>query len=123
MVKVKLPEISEVTFASAIEPDDTDPRGNVMASGDDAVDREAEDDVIRQVNAGNVAAWCGLVVRAEWRGFQGVASIWGCSYASEEECLASDYASDLRSDAFDALCCAVSRSIANVADRLSCEEA
>jgi hypothetical protein len=122
MVKIKLPEQTDVEFSTRILPDDTDPRGNIMASGDDAADREAEDDVIRQLNDGNVAAWCGIVVHAEWRGFQAVASIWGCSYASEEDALAEAEAFALREEAFDSLCRKISESIAKLADRLTLEE-
>ncbi len=123
MVKIKLPEQSDVEFSATIEPDDTPVRGNFMATEDPEQDRAAEDEVIRRLDSGDVSAWCGLVVRAEWRGFKGVASLWGCSYASEDELLASDYMSALRDEAFDALCREVSDSVAKLADRLTCEEA
>jgi len=124
MVKIKLPEQTDVEFSTRIVPDDMEPRGNVMASGDEAADRLAEDEVFRQLHSGNVAAWCGIVVHAEWRGFKGVASIWNCSGETEEALLSScsDYVEALQSEAFDDLCRAVSSSIANVADRLTCEE-
>jgi hypothetical protein len=78
-------------------------RGNVMVSGDARVDREVEDAVLEQLDAGNLAAWCyaaevtiGLSDDGEMppRGgshvWIGRDSIGGMSYGSEEQIWAED---------------------------------
>lgn len=44
---------------------DTPYRGNALASGDDAVDRKAEQVIREKLEAGLEWAWCDLEVRAE----------------------------------------------------------
>ena len=57
-------------------------RGNAMASGDDAADRETEDEIIEDVERGNQWAWGNVTVSASWSGFTGEAHLGGCSYKS-----------------------------------------
>lgn len=82
-----------------IEPEDIPVRGNVMSSGDDRADREAEDAVLEQLDQGNTAAWCYAVAevtiglsddgrmppRSGAHVWTGRDTLGGCSYASEEE--------------------------------------
>ncbi len=67
------------------EQDDTPVRGNAMASDDEAFDRECEDDIIRQLDDGNVWAWASVTVRATWSGYEGFDYLGGCSYKDEED--------------------------------------
>lgn len=75
----------EVRFETKIYTEDTPLEGNVLASGDDAEDKKAEEDVRQQLQRGNMYAWCYVVVSATWSGFCGQASLGCCSYRSEEE--------------------------------------
>lgn len=63
-------------------------RGNAMASGDDDYDREVEDSIIADLEAGNDWAWCMVKVTATYDGIdsvEGVDYLGGCSYASEKD--------------------------------------
>lgn len=66
-------------------PEDMPFVGNCMASGDDAVDREAEKWIRRQLDGGNDWAWCRVEVRGTWRGLEAVDHLGGCSYKSAED--------------------------------------
>lgn len=83
----------EVEYTYELEPEYISVRGNAMASGDPAVDREAEDWVFAELEQGNDAAWASAHVRAVLtftvgddviRG-QGDAYLGACSYRSEKE--------------------------------------
>ena len=87
--KVKRSPI-EVTYTVECSPDNLPLKGNVMASGDDKVDAEAETEVAAQLAAGNLWAWCHVVVRAEVTAaggsrFVGFDSLGACSYKSESD--------------------------------------
>lgn len=92
-----------------VEPEHVDYRGNAMASGDDDADREAEEWIERQLNRGNLAAWCCVIVTATETnprpGFQarsGVAVLGCCSYENEAALLAmvrADMKPEARSEA------------------------
>lgn len=80
--------VREVVFEVYTRADDTDLEGNVMASGDDAADAEAEQDIRDRLNAGDETAWCGVCVRASWQcaagiDYQGDASLWGNTLSSD----------------------------------------
>lgn len=79
---------NEVTFSVEIEAEDIPVRGNAMASGDDAADRECEDEIIARLDRGEVEAWCAVVVKATWKGYSATASIGACtldrSYTTED---------------------------------------
>lgn len=60
-------------------------RGNAMASGQDDVDREAEEWIASQLADGNEWAWCLTCVVATWEGYTGKAYLGGCSYLSEAD--------------------------------------
>jgi len=69
-------------------------KGNAMASGDGALDREQEDWIRRQLRAGNRWARCCAKVTATFElggvTFSGVAYLGCCSYLSEEDFKQSD---------------------------------
>lgn len=80
----------DVVFSVECLPEDTDFRGNCMASGNDAVDRECEDWIRSELDAGNEWAWCVAKVTAEYEApngqtFRGVAHLGGCSYKNEAD--------------------------------------
>ncbi len=101
-----------VQFEIEVVADDTPVRGNALASGDDAEDKRVEDEIIERLNQGDIAAWCGVVVKAvcviKGERFEGQASIWACSYASEEEAISStielyDLKGEARADLLNAM--------------------
>jgi len=86
---------TEVTFTLSAVPDDVPLKGNVMASGDDAADREAEDAVRADLEAGNVWAWASVTVTAKWAGFEGTDNLGGCSYKDEADFREGGYYDDM----------------------------
>lgn len=91
-------------------PEDIDIRGNVLASGDDAEDNRAEEEVLRQLNNGNEWAWCCIKVTATYGDFEGTDFLGGCSYASREAFIqANDYYADMVERAFDELVSQIER--------------
>lgn len=72
----------EVTFTVTVEQENIPVRGNCMASGDDAFDRECEDEIIQALDRGDIEAWCYILVTAEWEGSKGHGSLGGCSFMS-----------------------------------------
>lgn len=90
-----------VRFTVSLEPEDIEVRGNAMASGDDAADREVENEILARLDRGDLCAWCCGKVEAsiEFNGqtFKGVAYLGCCSYATDAECeksLIEDYCLD-----------------------------
>ncbi|HEY3499106.1 MAG TPA: hypothetical protein VGK73_30660 [Polyangiaceae bacterium] len=71
---------SDVTFTVRIEQDDIPVRGNALASGDSAVDREVEDEILACLDRGDVEAWCSITVEARWRGYVGRDHLGACSH-------------------------------------------
>jgi len=95
---------SECEITVTVEFCDIPIRGNVMASGDDAYDKKCEDDLIRQVDDGNVWAWATITVKASWSGYNGFDHLGGCSYKDEEDFIKSnDYYDGMVAAAVDDL--------------------
>jgi len=55
-------------------------RGNVCATGDDALDRELEDEIISKIDAGDEWAWCMVCVSVVWKSFLARSTLGCCSY-------------------------------------------
>lgn len=66
------------------EPDDIAVRGNASASGDDAHDKQVEDDIIRRKRS-NVWAWCCVRVEVNYLGLSAYNTVGCCSYKSRED--------------------------------------
>lgn len=110
--------VKDVEFSLRREPEDIPFVGNCSAI-DEKTDRRAENWIRRQLEAGNCWAWCYVVITAQWNGFQGRASLGGCSYRSEEEfCRRGGYYDDLKAEALEALNEEVERA-ANALDSLN----
>lgn len=82
--------LADVTITLTAEPDDLPVRGNAQASGDDALDREAEDEILARLDRGEAWAWASVRVRATWTApsgteYHGDAYLGGCSYRDEAE--------------------------------------
>lgn len=101
IVARKLSRLATVTLACMEE--DTPIRGNVLASGDDALDRSAEHETERKLRAGNQWAWCTAVVTVAWNGIEACSALGCCSYASERAFRRCGYYQDLKREALDQL--------------------
>jgi hypothetical protein len=117
-MKIRTLKPSDVTFTLECLAEDTPVRGNAMASGDDATDREAEDWVNCQLRDGNEWAWCTVKVTAEWQTFRGVAYLGCCSYLSEEDFRVGGYYESMKDEALDDL----NESIERIAKALPLED-
>lgn len=96
----------EVTYQFDIEQEEIQVRGNAMCSGDAKADKEAEDDILRAMDRGEMAAWCCAIVTAsivvEGKTYSGKSTLGCCSYASEaaiEKDLLTDNTHGLKEDA------------------------
>ena len=100
---MKTLKFEHVEFETIVEQDDIPVRGNVMASGDDAFDKECEDEILARLDRGEIEAWCHIGVIARWHGFEGRAGLGANSLGSlsEVEQAAEDHG--LRAEALEAL--------------------
>jgi hypothetical protein len=106
---------SEVEFSLDVEQDDVPVRGNALCSGDDELDKQAEDEILTRLRWGDPWAWAQVTVTAMWNGFFGHAHLGGCSYRDAKEfCQPGGYYDDLCKEALDDL----NDSIADHARRL-----
>jgi hypothetical protein len=94
----------EVTFTVEAEQEREPVRGNAMASGDDAADKEVEDAIIERLNSGDVWAWASVKVTARWKGFTGADYLGCCSYEDEASFVApGGYYDDMKVRALEEL--------------------
>ncbi len=90
------------------EPEEVSIEGNCSAI-DDETDRETEEMIRGQLDAGNEWAWCTVVVRCAFDAedgtrFIGTSALGCCSYKSRRDFEAPDgYLPQMRQDAFDSL--------------------
>lgn len=82
-------------------PEDLQLEGNVMQSGDEALDAQAEAEVKAQLAAGNPWAWCVIrvVARIPDVPLEGVDHLGGCSYASQDDFVADAYFEGMKQEA------------------------
>jgi len=74
-------------------------RGNVIASGDDAYDKQVEDEILERLSDGDVWAWCVVTVKATvdgLEGFEGIDCLGGCSFKDEQGFKESGYYEDMK---------------------------
>lgn len=98
---MKLRELreDEVVFEIQVQPEEMPVRGNAMASGDPAFDKEVEDKIIKDVADGDEWAWCSVTVKAKWAIFEGTDTLGCCSYVDEESFKTGGYYEDMKSNA------------------------
>jgi hypothetical protein len=80
----------EITYTLTAEQDDIPVRGNAMCSGDDAVDKEVEDEILARLDRGDVWAWASVKVVAECEGFEGCDYLGGCCYKDAKDFATED---------------------------------
>jgi hypothetical protein len=78
-------------------------RGNAIDSGDEEYDREVEDQLIDEVNSGNVWAWFSAEIKASYNGVSCSDYLGCCSYEDEQDFRASDCYQDMVAQATDEL--------------------
>jgi len=88
----------EVTFTLTCESEDLPILGDILASGDDALDKETADEVQAQLDAGNEWAWCCAKVTATWEDWSADEYLGGVSCKNEEDFRVGD------KDYFDTMC-------------------
>lgn len=79
--------VSAVAYEIEITEEHIPVRGNAMASGDDAADRELEDEILARLDRGDLWAWCSVRVKAIAPDGSIGCSSWlgGCSYKDEAD--------------------------------------
>lgn len=96
VVDALLDDLAEIEVD--VDFDDLDPRGNILASGDDELDARVEGEVLARLENGDVWAWAVVRIVARFDGFEGVAVLGGVSVAGESEFEAA-YGAELRREA------------------------
>lgn len=96
-------DYDKVTFRIDVEQEDQPVRGNAMASGDKAADKEVEDEILRRLDMGDKWAWCIVIMTARFGPFIGRESLGGCSYKDLEDFKRGGYYEDMRQRALDDL--------------------
>lgn len=91
--------LSGITFSIDVKPEDTPVRGNVLASGNEALNKAAEDEVLEELANDNIWAWCIVTVKAELDGHEASDVMGGCSYTSEEDFRKCDCFNDMKMSA------------------------
>jgi hypothetical protein len=86
-----------------IEEEPTPVRGNALASGDAAVDKACEDEILRRLESGDQAAWFCAIVTATYGGFTGRDVLGGCSCVSIDDFKADAYYDDMKGRAIENL--------------------
>jgi hypothetical protein len=71
--------MKNVTYTVSIAPEDIPVRGNCQVSGDDALDKAAEDEVLERLYRGDDRAWCVVKVTAKLDDYSGTAYLGCCS--------------------------------------------
>ena len=75
----------EVTFETKVEYEDIPVRGNYMCTDEPELDKQAEDEVIKRLEQGDMLAWCCVVVTATWEGHSAYDSLGGCSFEKQSD--------------------------------------
>jgi hypothetical protein len=95
--------VRECSIDLEAQPEDIPVRGNVLFSGDDELDREAENEVIEQLESGNEWAWCTVCVRVFWWDDGYCYEAWDtlacCSYTDEQDFMDCEYYDDMMYEA------------------------
>ena len=89
--------LREATFTLQVVEDSTPVRGNAMASGDEAYDREVEEGILSRLDEGDIWGWAWIHMTATWNGLEGEDSLGGCSYEDEADFIKnSGYYEDMK---------------------------
>lgn len=100
-INITLPTINQVKFEIILHEEHASIRGNCMASGDDAFDEKCARKIERQLDRGNLWAWCTVEVKATYKGLTASDYLGCCSYSSERSFKRDGYYEDMKQTAFD----------------------
>jgi hypothetical protein len=104
---MKTQKALEVTFSMKVEQDQLELRGNCSTTGDELADRECEENIVSELEQGNVWAWAWVEITAsvevDGEVFEGRDSLGGCSYASEADFKKDAYYADMQAQAMEDL--------------------
>jgi len=93
-----------LTYRLYIEPDWFPVEGNLIASGDEELDRETEAEVRDRLKHGETWAWAAVTVEAEVDEITGEDTLCGCSYRDTAEFIQpGGYWQDMKKQALLAL--------------------
>ena len=101
-IRVKFPLticLQDIVPVLTVCVDETPLHGNVLASGDDKADREAEEATARRLNGGDVWAWAHVTVSVSVLGFTGTDRLGCCSYDNEHAFRTDGYFQDMLANA------------------------
>ena len=100
-----------VSIKLEVRQSDIPVKGNAMASGDDKYDRKVENQILKRLENGDIAAWfdCLVTVYIEWTDdqndyeYQGTDSLGCCNYASIKQFVkqSGGYFEDMLNEAWD----------------------
>jgi len=82
-------------------PEDVPVRGNAMASGNDELDKRAEDEILARLESGDEWAWCNVRVTCTDGISEGESWLGGCSYRNEEDFKAGGYYETMKAEALE----------------------
>ncbi len=77
----------EVEVSICVEYEDIPVQGNAMASEDPEYDKKVENEIIADLESGNIFAWCTAIVKARWAGFEGLDALGAISCYNEKDFL------------------------------------
>jgi hypothetical protein len=77
-----------------VEPETEPVRGNALVSGDDALDRACEDELLARLERGDEWAWCQVGVTVAVGDLSATQWLGGCSYEGEADFRAGGYYDD-----------------------------
>jgi hypothetical protein len=102
-VEIKIPAQDDCWFKVEARQDDLPVRGNAIGSGDSAYDKEVEDNILKELDNGNIWMWATIKVTCgfdDWP-VTGTDYLGACSYCSEEDFVkANDYYQDMKEQAY-----------------------
>jgi len=99
-ILITLPTIEQVTFDIIVHDETAPIRGNCIDSGDAKYDEKIARRIERQLDNGNVFAWCTIEVRANYKGLQASDYLGCCSYKSERDFKIGGYYDDMTSETY-----------------------
>jgi hypothetical protein len=96
-------EVNEMRITTHVEQDDIPVQGNLIASGDEAFDKQCEDEALTRLAKGDEWAWASVEVRAQVGEFIGRDTLGGCSFKDFNEFKTSGIWSEMVSNAIEDL--------------------
>jgi hypothetical protein len=95
--------VGPVTYRLYISPEDTPVQGNALASGDDALDKEMEDEILKRLDSDDTWAWAFVTVEACIGEFAEADSLGCCCYRDTADFLDDGYYSAMKAEALKEL--------------------